>query len=130
MQRLLSTLAKNKYDTTGRPLKPKKLKLTIKEDAFDETELSLLDQFTLVDAVMLLPLNGKQQLQIYVYKINDKEFVDMRLFQLGVNHKFNPTKNGFRFPIELLRQVLIRLDRLYKNIGKRKSKNKFNLELE
>ena len=104
-------------------------KIEIKANPFPNTVLSLQDRFTLVDTVMQFPIDRTWQIQVYIYKYNQKEYLDIRQYHFNNKQKvFQPTKKGIRIPIEMLPQLLIRLQRIDIN-SKRRSKNKFELEL-
>lgn len=102
-------------------------KVEIKTEPFPETVLTITDQFTLVDAVMQIPISPHNQIHIYVYEYQDKQYLDIRNYHYSNRMKvFQPTKQGVRLPLDQLPQLLIRLQRLNANGIRR---NKFELEL-
>jgi hypothetical protein len=101
-----------------------------KVNPFPETILSLDDQFTLVDTVMQIPIDSMVQIQIYIYKYREVEYLDIRQFRFDNHTKvFRPTRKGIRLPIQFLPQLLIRLNRIDINSKRRNNPNQFNLEL-
>jgi hypothetical protein len=114
-------LRKNNDTPTIKPIK-------LKVEPFPDTKLSLADQFTLIDTVMQIPITSNTQIQIYIYKYREIEYLDIRHYRL-MQGKFTATKKGVRLPLKSLPQLLIRLSRIDIN-SKRRKKNKFFLNIE
>lgn len=75
-------------------------------------------QFTIVDGAMFIPMDSSQQVCIFVHKIKEQMFLDVRIWVKG-GQKFVPSKRGIRIPLRFISQLTQRLEWLDKKYGEK-----------
>ena len=81
-----------------------------------DLELGIAAQYSIIDASMFLPIDIDTQINIFVYQYPDGKKLDIRIWKKKEN-KFVPSRQGIRIPIELITQLVNRLQWMEKKYG-------------